>query len=77
MEIKVLGMGCPSCKKLLAITERAVKEMEVDANIIYVTDMEEITKTGIMSTPGLMIDGEIKVMGRIPKLKEIKELIKA
>ncbi|MBN2559205.1 MAG: TM0996/MTH895 family glutaredoxin-like protein [Clostridia bacterium] len=75
MEIKVLGSGCASCKKLLALTEKAVVELGSDARVIYVTDMEEIIKTGIMSTPGLMIDGKIKSMGRIPNHTEIMKMI--
>jgi len=75
MEIKVIGSGCSSCKKLLALTQKAVKELESDAEIIYVTDMAKIIELGIMSTPGLMINGVMKVMGRVPKLKEIKQLI--
>lgn len=76
MIIKVIGSGCPSCKKLLANTEKAVKKSGVDAEVVYVTDMQEIIKTGIMITPGLMIDGEIKVKGRVPNTREIVELIK-
>ncbi|MFO7611589.1 MAG: thioredoxin family protein [Clostridia bacterium] len=75
MEIKVLGSGCASCKKLLTLTEKAVAELGSDARVIYVTDMEEIIKTGIMSTPGLMINGKIKSMGRIPKHTEIMKMI--
>jgi len=75
MEIKVLGSGCASCKKLLATTEKAVKEIGIEADVIYVTDMEEIIATGIMSTPGLMIDGVIKSTGRVPNQKEVIKLI--
>lgn len=75
MEIKVIGSGCASCKKLLATTENAVKELKVEADIIYVTDMEDIIATGIMSTPGLMIDGIVKSTGRVPNQKEIMQMI--
>ena len=75
MEIKVVGSGCASCKKLLALTKKAVKELEVEADIIYVTDLAEIMATGIMSTPGLMINGVVKSKGRVPKVKEIMQLI--
>lgn len=76
MEIKVLGAGCASCKKLLAFTNDAVNELGVDADVIYVTDMVEIVKHGVMSTPGLMINGKVKAMGRVPKTKEIQRMIK-
>ena len=75
MEIKVLGAGCASCKKLLETVQDAVKELNADANILYITDMAEIMQTGIMSTPGLIINGKVKSMGRVPKLKEIKQMI--
>ncbi len=75
MEIKVLGAGCASCKKLHEMVQDAVKELNADADILYITDMAEIMQTGIMSTPGLMINGKVKSMGRVPKLKEIKQMI--
>lgn len=75
MEIKVVGSGCKSCKKLLKATEDAVKELGSDAVITYVTEMEEIIATGIMRTPGLIIDDKIKVMGRVPAVKEIMQMI--
>lgn len=75
MEIKVVGPGCKNCKKLLAATEDAVKELNSDATITYVTKMEDIVATGIMRTPGLLIDNKIKVMGRVPSVKEIKQII--
>lgn len=75
MEIKVLGAGCASCKKLHETVQDAVKELNADADILYITDMAEIMQTGIMSTPGLIINGKVKSMGRVPKLKEIKQMI--
>ncbi len=75
MEIKVIGSGCASCKKLLATTEKAVKELKIEANVIYVTDMEDIIATGIMSTPGLMINGIVKSTGRVPNQKEVMQMI--
>jgi len=75
MEIKVIGSGCAKCKKLLELTKIVVDELSVEAEVIYVIDIEEIIATGIMSTPGLMIDGVVKSMGRVPKVKEIKQFI--
>lgn len=75
MEIKVLGSGCANCKKLHALTQEAVKELGVQAEVIYVTDLQEIMKTGIMRMPGMIINGKVKVMGRVPSMKEIKQLI--
>ncbi len=76
MVIKVIGSGCRNCKKLLQTTEDAVKELGIDAEILYVTDMDEIVATGILKTPGLMIDGEMKASGRVPKAKEVVQMIK-
>jgi small redox-active disulfide protein 2 len=75
MEIKVLGSGCKNCKNLLHNTEEAVKELGIETQVIYVTEIAEIMATGIMRMPGLMIDGKIKVMGRVPLVKEIRQII--
>lgn len=75
MEIKVIGPGCRNCKNLLELVKQAVKEEGIESEIVYLTDMADIMKTGIMQTPGLMINGKIKTMGRVPGLKEIKQFI--
>ena len=77
MEIKVLGSGCASCKKLLGFAQEAAKEMDPGSEVIYVTDMLEIVAAGLMRTPGLIINGKVKAAGRIPPVKEIKEMIAA
>ncbi len=77
MQIRVLGPGCANCKKLYKLVQDAVKELGRDDEIIYVTDMAEIAKAGIMRTPGLIMDGQVKISGRMPKLEEIKELLNA
>ena len=59
MQIKVMGTGCRKCKALLAATEEAVKSSGVQAEIEYVTDMIKIAETGLMSTPGIIIDDKI------------------
>lgn len=75
MEIKVIGPGCKNCKNLLELARQAVKETGIESEIIYLTDMADIMKTGIMQTPGLVINGKIKTVGRVPGLKEIKKFI--
>ena len=75
MEIKVIGPGCKNCKNLLELARQAVKETGIESEIIYLTDMADIMKTGIMQTPGLMINDKIKTVGRVPGLKEIKQFI--
>ena len=75
MEIKVIGPGCRNCKNLLELVKQAVKEEGIESEIVYLTDIADIMKTGIMQTPGLMINGKIKTVGRVPGLKEIKQFI--
>jgi len=75
MEIKVVGPGCKNCKNLLQATQQAVREMNLDARILYVTEMADIAATGIMRTPGLLVNGRIKVMGRVPGVMEIRQII--
>lgn len=75
MEIKVLGSGCKNCKILEENTKKAVEALSLDAAIVKVTDMKEIIGYGVMRTPALVVDGTVKVMGRVPSLEEIKELL--
>lgn len=75
MEIKVLGSGCATCHKLHESVKQAVAELGTDAQILYITDIMEIMKAGIMHTPGLIMNGKVKAMGRVPSVKEIKQMI--
>ena len=75
MEIKVVGSGCATCKRLLANVREAVSELGVEADVLYVTELEEIMKTGILRTPGLMVDGRVKSMGRVLSVQEIGRMI--
>ncbi len=76
MEIKVLGSGCAKCKKLYAEVEKAVSESKVTANIVKVENIDDITSFGVMMTPALVVDNEVKCSGRIPSTKEIIGWIK-
>lgn len=75
MKIEILGTGCPKCKKLTELTEQAAKELGLEYEIIKVTDIDEIMSFGIMMTPGLAVDGEVKVAGKIPSIEEIKKML--
>ena len=75
MQIQVLGPGCQKCKTLAELTEQAVKELGVNAEISKVTDLKQIMATGVMMTPALAINGTVKVAGRLPSLEEIKKLL--
>jgi arsenate reductase len=71
LDVKVLGTGCARCKKLAAEVEQALAVAGVSASLAKVERIEEIMKSGVMSTPALVIDGEVKCSGRIPKKAEI------
>jgi len=76
MKIEILGTGCPKCKKLAELAEQAVKESGIEAEIIKITEINEIMNYGVMITPALVIDGEVKRAGKIPSLEEIKNWLK-
>ena len=75
MKIEILGTGCPKCKKLHELAEEAVKELGVSAEIIKVTDLNKIIDYGVMITPALVINGDVRVAGKIPEKEEIKRWI--
>lgn len=77
MKIEILGMGCPKCKKLYENTQTAVKESGVQAEIAKVEDIQKIMDYGLMSTPAIAINGQVKAAGRIPAPDEIKKWISA
>lgn len=76
MKIEILGMGCPRCKKTAANAEQAVRELGIEAEIVKVETIDEIMKYGVMVTPALVVNGEVKVAGKIPSAEEIKTWIK-
>lgn len=75
MKIAVLGMGCPSCKKLEENVKKAVAELKLKAKITKVTDIEKIMEYGVTSSPALVVDGEIVLYGRVPNVNELKEIL--
>ncbi|PRX27182.1 small redox-active disulfide protein 2 [Orenia metallireducens] len=76
MKITVYGPGCTNCVTLADHAQAAAKELGLDVEIEKVEDFAEIAKAGIMNTPGLAIDGQVKVKGRVPSIEKIKELLK-
>jgi small redox-active disulfide protein 2 len=72
-KVQILGTGCPKCKKLFEIAQQTIKDAGIEADITKVEDINEILTFGVMMTPALVIDGEVKVVGRIPKPDEIKK----
>ncbi len=75
MEIKVLGPGCPNCKRLEKYTRAAVTGMGVEATVVKVSDMTDIMAYDIVSTPGLVIDEKVVCSGRVPRKEEIVSMI--
>ncbi len=74
-EIKVLGPGCPRCENLAQMTREAADQMGLDYNLEKITDIREFPKFGLMMTPGLVVDGQLKVQGKVPSMDEIKGLL--
>ena len=76
MKIEILGTGCPKCKKLNELTKEVVQELGISAEITKITNINEIIDYGVMITPALVIDGDVKIAGKIPSKQEITGWIK-
>jgi small redox-active disulfide protein 2 len=74
-QILVLGTGCPKCKKMAELSEQAAQEMGIDYELRKIEDINQIMSFGIIMTPALVVDGEIKVTGKVPSSEEIKKLL--
>jgi small redox-active disulfide protein 2 len=75
MKIQILGVGCPKCKTLLANVEAAVQELKLEAEIEKVTEIQEIVSFGIMSTPGLAVNGKVLSAGKVLSTQQIMDLL--
>jgi len=75
MEIKVLGTGCAKCKSLEKVTRQAVEELNLDASIEKVDDIQKIMEYAVMRTPALVINEKVVMSGQLPKVSELKELL--
>ncbi len=76
MIIKVLGTGCTKCKTTVDLVKEVVQEHNIDAEIIKVEDIMEIMQYNVMATPAVIVNDEIKIKGRVPKKKELEDLLK-
>lgn len=74
-KLQILGTGCPKCNQLAERTDQAARELGIDFELIKVSDINDIISFGVMMTPALAVDGDVKVSGKVPNLDEIKELI--
>lgn len=75
MQLLVIGPGCTKCKTLAQLTDQAVQELGVDAEINKVTDLNQIMARGVMMTPALVINGTVKVVGKVPSVGELKSML--
>jgi small redox-active disulfide protein 2 len=74
-KVEVLGVGCVKCHKLYDLVQDVVKKNGLDAEVVKVEDIKEFAKYGVFMTPGLVVDGEVKVAGKVPKDSEILKWI--
>lgn len=77
MKLEILGSGCAKCHKLEENTREAVAELGIDAEVTKVQDIKAIMAHGVMVTPALVVDGVVKVAGKVPSRDDIKKLISA
>jgi small redox-active disulfide protein 2 len=75
MEIKVLGPGCPRCEQTEKVVKEAVAESGVNASVVKVKDTMEIAKHGVFGTPAVVVDGQVKSVGKVPSKDEVKKWI--
>jgi small redox-active disulfide protein 2 len=75
MKIEILGMGCTKCHKLDVLVRETVKAEGITADIFNVQDIKKIMTYGVMTTPALVIDGQVKIAGKIPGVDELKKLL--
>lgn len=75
MKIEILGTGCPKCKATEKIVRKVVEELKKDAEVVKVEDLQEIVNRGVMMTPAVVVDGEIKIVGHVPSEAEVKKIL--
>lgn len=74
-KLQILGTGCPKCKKLADNAEAAAKAMGMEYELVKITDINEIMKFGVMMTPALAVDGQVKTVGKIPEPEAIRDML--
>ena len=76
MRLLILGTGCAKCTKLYEVTEQAAQSLGLQYELEKVTDLNRIMSFGVMMTPALVVDGQVKVSGKVPSLDELKSILK-
>ena len=74
-KIEILGTGCPKCDKLKNQVDEVAAEMELECQVEKVSDIQKIMAYGVMMTPALVVDGDVKVSGKVPSLEELKNIL--
>ena len=74
-KIQVLGTGCPSCRRLAQMAEEAAQELTLDFELEKVTEIDRIIAFGVVATPALVVDGEVKFSGMVPSIDELKKAL--
>jgi small redox-active disulfide protein 2 len=74
-KIQILGTGCPKCKKLAELADQAARELNMEYELVKVTDLNDIMAFGVLVTPALAVDGEVKIAGKLPKIDDIKTML--
>jgi small redox-active disulfide protein 2 len=77
MKIQILGTGCPKCRKLAEHAEAAADALQLDFELEKITDISRIISFGVMTTPALAVDGEVKLLGTAPSVEELKNILSA
>ena len=75
MKIRILGTGCPNCKKLFNLTMEALIDLDIAADLDKIEDIKEIMSYKILGTPGLVINDKVKVYGKVPSMDDLKKMI--
>ena len=75
MKIQIPGTGCPKCKKLGEVADQAAQALGLDYELVKVMDINEITSFGVMMTPALAVDGEVKITGQVPSMEDMKKVL--
>ena len=75
MKIEILGTGCAKCKATEKVVRKAVEELGIQAEVVKIEDLQAIVDRGVMMTPAVVIDGEVKIVGHTPTVDEIKKII--
>ncbi len=75
LDVKVLGPGCPRCQELMKRTQSVARELGLNCRVEKVTDIRQITSYGVMITPALVVDGQVKVSGKVPSLDDLRKIL--